>query len=110
MGKDINFTITDFAVNHFKEFLAGISDYEPTLCFVKGQVVGRDKEDVWGYGAYAPENISSIEPELRELGYPLIYKICGLEIAIPQHIFVHELNGKVIEIIDGRMAVLDIPK
>ena len=88
------------------QFLASIRDYEPTLTLMKDATMP-DPELRWSYGAYAPKNLEVLGPEFERLGYPLLYAIDGLIVAIPQYQFVGELEGKALGLGKHGLAVLD---
>ena len=58
---------------------------------MKGEPSNVEGENFWNYGAYAPENLNSVEPELKKLGHKLLYKINGMTVAIPQFDQIQEL-------------------
>jgi hypothetical protein len=87
------------------QFLASISDYEPTLTLKKGWT-DTDPELRWSYGAYAPANLEALGPEFDRLGYPLLYLVDGLLVAIPQYQFVSEIEGKTLGLGKGGLTVL----
>lgn len=89
----LDVTFAPEAKSEMLAFLGRVNDYPPTLTLMKGRVRG-DSEDRWTYGAYAPKNIEAIAPQLQEHGYPLLYTIEELTVAIPQPQFISELIGK----------------
>ena len=87
-------------------FLARITGYPPTLCIMKGRTLP-ETDDKWTYGAYGPDNLKALAPDLDRLGKPLLYAVDGLSVAIPQYHLVHELEGKVLELGEGCLIVRD---
>lgn len=106
MIEEINIEFTDGAVEQFASFLARITDYEPTLCLYKGRN-DDESDDYWGYGVYSPENIETLGPELNKQGHPLLYKISGLVVAISQPDKIAELKGKIIDIGEKSLELID---
>lgn len=82
-------------------FLSHVTEYEPTLCLMK-QTDGR-----WSYGAYAPMNIEVVGSELARHGYPLLYLVDDLVIAIPQPQILPELSGKLLALRGKELVVVD---
>jgi hypothetical protein len=77
------------------QFLARITDYTATLTLMKGRARGAIA-DRWSYGAYGPENLRFVEPELAKHGHPLLYELDWLVVAIPQFHLLPELEGKLL--------------
>jgi len=101
-------------------FLSSIKSYTPTLCLMKGFRTPeddgtlrdriekmRDLEECWTIGAYGPENIEHVAPELERLGKPLLYSADGFVVAIPQFDLVSELVGKLADYRDNRLVLND---
>jgi len=63
----------------------------PVLCLLKAT------DEKWYAEVYNQTNIDGLAPKLASLGKPLIYMLDGLEFAIPQFNFLHELSGKTID-------------
>ena len=87
-------------------FLAGITEYEPTLSLMKSTHAD-DPEEAWHYGAYAPRNIEVLAPEFGRLGHPLLYSADDLVVAIPQVHLLAELRGKTLAQGPGRLVLMD---
>ncbi len=87
-------------------FLDGITDYQPTLCLTKGWT-DNDPEMRWTYGAYGPDNIAHVAPELESRGHALLCSVEDLTVAIPQFQFLSELIGKVLDLGRKGLVVLD---
>jgi hypothetical protein len=93
--------ITPEARARIGAFLAGVTDYKPTLCLMK-QADGQ-----WTYGAYGPENIKVVGAELARLGHALLYLVDGIVVAIPQFQFLPELSGKLLALRGRELVVVD---
>ena len=102
----IDLQFTEDARRRIEAFLGSITDYSPTLSLLEG-ATNDDPVERRMYGAYGPENIRALEPNLRELGKPLLYSIDGMTVAIPQFQFIHELEGKSLGLGVRGLAVLD---
>ena len=106
MIEKIDIEFSDRAVKQFNNFLARIADFTPTLCLYKDRN-DDETEEYWGYGVYSPDNIKIIEPELNKQDYPLLYKISDMVVAIPQSDKIDELKGKVIDIGEKSLELID---
>ena len=106
MRGTVNVKFTAEAKGHIDAFLATITDYPPTLALMKGRASG-DTVERWRYSAYAPENIKRVEPELLQLGKPLLYAVDGYVAAIPQFQLIHELEGRSLGIGERGLVVLE---
>jgi hypothetical protein len=93
-------------VQRVTRFLHSIKEFPATLCLLKGKALGEDTAPRWTYGSYGPDNISAVEPELAQLGHPLLYKVGDLIVAIPQYQLVSELEGKTLALVGGQVALL----
>ena len=102
--KKIDVEFTEAAIERFKEFLSGITDYEPTLVLTKGRWQ-HEADEHWRYGAYGPDNLEFLEPGFDKLGHSLLYEINGLTVAISQPDKINELLGKTIDIGDSYLIV-----
>jgi hypothetical protein len=78
-------------------FLASITEYQPILTLKKGWT-DNDPEVRWTYGAYAPDNIAHVAPEVERCGYALLYTVEDLTVAIPQFQYLQELKGKTLDL------------
>jgi hypothetical protein len=61
----------------------------------------------WYFGTYTPEEIDPLLAEYETNGTPLLYSTDGLVFVIPQFNFVHELRGKLLELGEHGLLVLD---
>jgi len=86
-------------------FISSITEYEATLCLMKGRT-NDEPDERWSYGSYGPENIASVGPELERRGHALLYSVEDLVIAIPQFNFVPELAGKTLGLGNRDLVVL----
>jgi hypothetical protein len=106
MRGTVDVKFTEEARSRIDAFLSLITDYPPILALMKGRASG-DTVERWRYAAYGPENIKHVEPELLQLGKPLLYAVDGYVAAIPQFQFIHELEGKSLGIGERGLVVLE---
>jgi hypothetical protein len=95
----LDLTFSPVAKAQVCAFLDGITDYQPTLTLMKGWT-DHDTELRWTYGAYGPDNIAHVAPEVEKLGYALLYAVEDLTVAIPQFQYLPLLKGKMFDLGD----------
>ena len=100
----LDITVALDARNQAMSLLADTSVSEPTLCLMKGGGT-QEPEHRWGWGIYGPENIEGLTPEFARLGYPLLYEVDGLTVAIPQFHLLSELQGNTLTLEGHRLVV-----
>jgi len=61
----------------------------------------------WYFGTYTSEDIDPLVPEFEARGTPLLYSFADLVFVIPQFNLVHELRGKLLELGQHGLLVLD---
>lgn len=90
-----------------ENFLASITDYEPTLVLMKGRRLPYSAER-WDYGAYRPEHVELVRGELQRAGKRLLFIADGVVVAIPQSHLLHELKGRTLGVArNGSILVSD---
>lgn len=105
----LDLTFSPEAKARVRAFLDSITDYQATLCLTKGWT-DKDPEMRWSYGAYGPDNIAHVAPELESHGHALLYAVEELAVAIPQFQYLSELEGKTLDLGRKGLVVLDREK
>ena len=104
--ESLSFAVTDEASAEFKLFLSSITEYEPTLCFMKTRLI-EESEIYWTYGAYSQENVATVKAMAERGGYPFLHSVGGIPVVIGQAQFLGELVGKRIGVGKGGKLVLE---
>ncbi|MDH5578261.1 MAG: hypothetical protein OEZ09_07350 [Betaproteobacteria bacterium] len=102
----LDLTFSPRAKTRVCEFLASITDYPPTLTLKKGWT-NNDPELRWTYGAYGPDNIAHVAPDVERCGYALLYAVEDLTVAIPQFQYLAELEGKMFDLGRNELVLVD---
>lgn len=88
------------------EDMVGYSTVEGAVpCLSKGRWTDEGPEEYWRLGIYGHSNVDAIERDLKPLGHSLKYDVDGMEICIAQFHLLPELEGKTLDVENGRLVV-----
>ena len=102
----LDLTFSPEAKAWIRTFLAGITEYQPTLTLMKGWT-DDEHELRWTCGAYAPDNIAHVAPEVERCGYALLYEVEDLTVAIPQFQYLPLLKGKMFDLRQRELVLVN---